>query len=205
MNVLEISASGRRGGSVSRRLTNEILEALEDRHGDVRVVRRDLAEGVPQVDEAWIDANFTPPEDRSGEQRAALAQSDEFVAELERADVVIIGTPIYNFGVPAALKAWIDLIARARRTFRYTADGPEGLLRGKKAYIVVASGGVAVDSAQDFATPYLRHALAFVGIADIEVVAADKLNSQYDEALDAARRRIANIVYTSRQPGVRAA
>ena len=119
------------------------------------------------------------------------------MSELRDADVVVMGVPVYNFSIPAVLKAWIDMISRARLTFRYTENGPVGLLQGKKAYIVVASGGVAVGSDYDFATPYLRHALAFIGITDIEFVAAEQLNSKRDESLDAARVQIADLVYTA--------
>ena len=198
-------ASGRRAGSVSRQLSTEIIEALETREGTVDVVRRDLGDGIAFVDERWIQANFTPEEERTGDQRAALSASDALVEELQAADVIVIGTPIYNFGVPAALKAWIDMIARARKTFRYTANGPEGLLEGKKAYVIVASGGVPVDSPVDFATPYLRHALKFVGITDVDVIAADQLNSRAGESIDAARVQIANLIHTSRPTAVAAA
>lgn len=205
MKVLEVSASGRRADSVSRKLTREIIEALEAREGNIELLRRDLGEGIPLVSEAWIDANFTPEEERTASQREALATSDSLVAELQWADIVIIGSPIYNFGVPAAMKAWIDMISRARLTFRYTPDGPQGLLDGKKAYIVIASGGVPVDSPMDFATPYLRHALRFVGITDIEVIAADQLNKAADESIDAARMRIAELVHTRPRAESRAA
>jgi FMN-dependent NADH-azoreductase len=197
LKVLEVAASGRNDGSVSRMLSADLVGALEERHGSVELTRRELNRGLPFVDEAWISANFTAPDERSAEQRATLAASDALVAELQAADVVVIGSPIYNFGVPAALKAWIDMIARARLTFRYTENGPEGLLEGKKAYVIIASGGVPVDSAVDFATPYLRHALGFVGITDVEVIAADRLNSKADEAIDAARVRIAELVHTA--------
>jgi FMN-dependent NADH-azoreductase len=195
--VLEVSASGRRNHSVSRKLTQDVIDALEARHGDIAVVRRDLADGIGFVDEGWIGANFTAPEERSATQRAKLAESDRLIAELQAADIVIIGTPIYNFGIPAALKAWIDMIARARLTFRYTAAGPEGLLRGKRAIAVVASGGVPVGSPADHATPYLRQALGFVGITDIGFVAADQLNKRAEESIDAARVRIADLVHTT--------
>ena len=197
LKVLEIAASGRSDGSVSRSLSADLIAALEDRHGRIELNRRDLGKGVPFVDEAWINANFTPPEERGAEQRAVLAESDGLVAELKAADVLVIATPIYNFGVPAALKAWIDMVARARLTFRYTEDGPKGLLTGKKAYVIVASGGVPVDSAVDFATPYLRHALSFIGITDVEVIAADRLNSRSEESIDAARMRIAELIHTA--------
>ncbi|MEJ2129409.1 MAG: NAD(P)H-dependent oxidoreductase [Woeseiaceae bacterium] len=205
MNVLEVSASGRRKDSVSRMLTGELIEALEIREGDLSIAQRDLSAGVPVVDEAWINANFTPEEERSAEQRKTLSLSDALVAELRAADVIVIGSPIYNFGVPAVLKAWVDMIARARLTFRYTAEGPEGLLKDKKAYIVIASGGVPVYSEVDFATPYLRQALKFVGITDVEVIAADQLNSRADDSIDAARMRIAELIHTTRPGNSRAA
>ena len=193
--VLEVSASGRSGDSISRQLTRDLINALDDRFGDVETVRRDLADGVPFVDQAWIEANFTPEESRTDQHRETLAHSDALVAELKTADILVIGAPVYNFSIPAALKAWIDMIARARLTFRYTENGPEGLLHGKKAYIVVATGGVPVGSPVDFASPYLLHALSFVGITDVEVIAADRLNSQAEESIDAARSRIAELIH----------
>lgn len=198
LNILRIDASARLDGSVTRRLTADIVDALGTRYPGATLVRRDLAAGVPFVDAGWIDANFTPEEERTAEQRRELADSDRLVEELEAADVVVIGAPIYNFGVPAALKAWVDMIARARRTFRYTPEGPEGLLTGKSAYIVVASGGTAVDSDIDFATPYLRQALKFVGITDVTVIAADRGNQRGARALDDARADIANLIHTTR-------
>ena len=197
MKVLEISASGRRHDSTSRMLTAELITALESHHDRIDVARRDLADNVPFVNEAWIGANFTPEDTRSAEQHDTLAYSDALVSELRDADVLVIGVPIYNFSIPAVLKAWIDMISRARLTFRYTENGPVGLLQDKKAYIVVASGGVAIGSDYDFATPYLRHALAFIGITDIEFVAAEQLNSKRDESIDAARVQIADLVYTA--------
>jgi FMN-dependent NADH-azoreductase len=197
VKVLEITASGRNDGSVSRMLSADLVGALEERHGSIELTRRELNRGLPFVDEAWINANFTAPDERTAEQRDRLAESDALVAELKAADVVVIGSPMYNFGVPAALKAWIDMVARARLTFRYTENGPQGLLKGKKAYVIIASGGVPVDSAVDFATPYLRHALGFIGITDVEVIAADQLNSRADESIDAARMRIAELIHTA--------
>jgi FMN-dependent NADH-azoreductase len=195
MNVLEINASARQDGSMSRRLVRDLLEALQDRHPGTRVTRRDLAAGLPFIDEAWVGANFTPEEERSAEDRATLALSDELVAELEAADILVIGAPIYNFSVPSTLKAWIDMVARARKTFRYTDSGVEGLLKGKKAFVVVPSGGVPVGSAVDFATPYLRHMLGFIGITDVEIIGAQGADRGNDEALDGARARIAELVH----------
>ena len=205
LHVLEISASGRRQGSTSRMLTGELIAALNSRHGTIDVTRRDLADGVPFVDDAWIAANFTPEDERSTDQQHTLSYSDKLVSELQNADTIVMGVPVYNFSIPAALKAWIDMIARARLTFHYTENGPAGLLQGKKAYIVIASGGVEIGSDYDFATPYLRHALAFVGITDIEFIAAEQLNSRSDESIDAARMQIADLVYTAPSLGDRAA
>jgi len=195
LQVLEINSSGRREGSITRKLSSDLIAALEDRVGSIDVTRRNLANGVPFVNDAWIQANFTPDEDRTREHRATLAYSDELVGELKNAEAIVIGVPVYNFSIPATLKAWIDMIARARLTFKYTDNGPGGLLEGKKAYVVVATGGVPVGSPADFATPYLRHALGFVGITDVEVIAADRMNSNADESLDRARAQIAEVVH----------
>ena len=205
LNVLEVSASGRRLDSVSRQLTVDLIDALATGVDSISVKKRDLAEGMPFVDERWIAANFTADEERTPEQQKTLAVSDALVAELQVADILVIGSPIYNFGIPASLKAWVDMIARARLTFHYTANGPEGLLKNKKAYIVMTSGGVAVDSPVDFATPLLRQALQFVGIADIEVIAADRLNIAAEDSIDDARVRIADLIHTTNSIAHRAA
>ncbi|WP_421790118.1 FMN-dependent NADH-azoreductase [Hyphobacterium sp.] len=168
--LLRVDASMRKTGSRSRLIADQLVEKLSLGQTFDRVIERDLTDGMPFVDEAWINANFTDPAQRTEEQRAALAHSDAMVSELMDADTLVIATPIYNFGVPAALKAWVDMIARARVTFRYTPNGPEGLLSGKKAYVVVVSGGTPIDGEIDFATPYLRQALKFVGITDVTVI-----------------------------------
>ncbi len=199
LNVLAINTSAKKDGSISRILTADLLQALEDRHGDVDVVERDLADGLSFIDSAWVEANFTAEEDRTERHRQTLAESDALVAELKAADVLVIGAPIYNFSIPAVLKAWIDMIARARLTFRYTENGPEGLLTGKKAFVVVPSGGVPVGSPVDFATPYLTQALAFVGITDVEFIGARGADRGDREALDSARSRIAELVHLAPQ------
>ncbi|MBB4286107.1 FMN-dependent NADH-azoreductase [Roseospira goensis] len=194
LSVLRIDASARRDGSVSRDLTDRVIAALAET-GPVSVTVRDLAETpAPFVDDAWIAANFTDPSARTAEARAVLALSDALVAELRAADVIVIGLPVYNFGPPAALKAWIDMVARARETFRYTADGPEGLLTGTRAILAMASGGTAAGSAIDFATPYLRHILGFLGITDVTVVAADRHLTAEDDRIAAARAAVSETV-----------
>ncbi len=181
--VLRLDASMRRDGSTTRALLDRVVARIGG-----RVIARDLADGMPQIDETWIAANFTPEEGRTEAQRAALALSDRLIGELRAADVVAIGLPVYNFGVPAALKAWIDQVARARVTFRYTETGPVGLLDGKRAIVVAASGGTEIGGPEDFATPYLRHALGFVGIEDVEVIAAGRQMADPDAAAIAEAR-----------------
>ena len=170
MTLLRIDASARTEGSVSRALADQAQLALAD--GDV--LRRDLAgTPLPQIDAFWAAARLVAAEDRSADEAAALSLSDDLVAELQAADTVLISSPVYNFGLPAALKAWIDLVARPKVTFAYTADGPVGLLSGKRAVIVMASGGTQIEGPGDFATPHLRHVLAFLGITDVTVVASE--------------------------------
>jgi len=206
LKVLRVDSSVRREGSVSRRVADALIERLDGSEGAVDVRVRDLAVEAPRlVDAAWVDANFMPSGQRSPAQRAALAESDALVAELIDADVLVIGVPVYNFGIPASLKAWVDMVARARLTFRYTENGPVGLLRGKRAFLVVASGGTAVGSEIDFATGYLRHVLGFLGIDDVEIVAADRVMLRgEDEVLGATRRRIEHLLPASQPLGAAA-
>ena len=185
-SILRIDASARRQGSVSRDLTDRILA----RFANAAITTRDLADGLPLIDEAWVGANFTPEGDRDGAQRDVLALSDGLIAELQAADTIVIGLPIYNFGLPAALKAWVDLVARAGVTFRYTDAGPQGLLTDKRAIIAVASGGTEAGSAIDFATGHLRHVLGFIGITEVDLVTADQLGSDPDATLKSAHDQV---------------
>ena len=194
MNVLQIHASGRKEGSVTRDLSSKLVRAFAEADIAANFHERDLAEGMPQVDADWIAANFTPLEDRSADQAATLSYSDGLVDELKAADLILIGAPIYNFSIPAALKAWIDQICRARLTFKYTENGPVGLLEGKRAVILVASGGVKVGSEYDFATSYLRHVLGFIGITDVSIVAADQLMSDAENSLAKTNKDIASLI-----------
>lgn len=194
LNILVVSASGRKDGSVSRQLTEDFLKAFADAGVDAAVTSRDLADGVPFVDQDWINANFTPAEDRTAEQTATLSFSDGLVDELKAADIVVIGAPIYNFGVPASLKAWIDQVARARLTFQYTDKGPVGLLNNKRAVIIAASGGTEVGSEIDFATGYLRHVLGFLGIGEVAQISADRLMVDADGAMEKAKTQIKDSV-----------
>lgn len=192
IRLLRIDASARKQGSVSRMLADETQAALQDIHTDMQIDRLDVSNGLPPIDETWVEATFTPDDKRTPAHRDVLRQSDGLVAQLQAADILLIATPVYNFAIPASLKAWIDLVARVNVTFRYTADGPEGLLNDKRAYIVIATGGTEVGSSIDHATGYLRHMLGFLGITDIEFIAADRLLRD-ETRLEHARRAIAGI------------
>jgi FMN-dependent NADH-azoreductase len=193
-NILRIDASARYEASVSRELTDELIAQLKRRDPTVQVTVRDLAQGVPFVTEAMVIAYNTPDEERTPEQQAVLQVSDELVAELQASDMIVLGTPIYNFSVPAALKAYIDLVCRARLTFRYTSDGPVGLLRDRKTYIIVTSGGTPVGSEIDFLSGYLRQVFAFIGIKDVEIIAADSLMRGGEEKIAQIKEKITTLV-----------
>lgn len=185
MTILHIDSSARRTGSVTRDLSDRIVHKLG---GDV--IRRDLADALPQIDESWLGANWTPAAERDADQQDRLALSDALIDEVIRADTLVIGAPVYNFGVPAALKAWIDLVARAGRTFRYTEDGPQGLMTGKRAIIAIASGGTRIGSDIDFASGYLKHILGFIGITDVTFVSADQVMVATDKAVADAQAQV---------------
>lgn len=184
-HILHINTSARTNGSQSRTLSAKLVQRLSG--SNTTITQRDV--GVtppPAVTEAWVSANFTPEDSRTEAQRDTLALSDELISELDAANTLVIAVPIYNFGVPAAFKAWVDQVARARKTFQYTENGPVGLLEGKKAYVVIASGGTKSGSDIDFATPYVKHVLGFIGIHDVEIIAADQLMMDAEATLKAA-------------------
>lgn len=185
--ILRIDASARKTGSVSRELADKIVARFDG----ASVTTRDLTTPVPQINEAWVGANFTAPDDRSDDQKAILSLSDELVNEVKSADVLVISLPIYNFSVPASFKAWVDQIARAGLTFQYSENGPVGLLQNTRAIVAVASGGVPVGSDYDHATPFVRQILGFIGITDVEFVAATGLSTDADAALKSANDEIA--------------
>ena len=177
--LLHISVSPRGSYSISRRLSDAAVEAWKQRNPEGHVIERDLAKTqLTFVDLDWIQGAFSPPEQHNENHRQAIALSDELVSELVAADEIILGAPMYNFAIPAALKAWIDHVVRTGKTFRYTAAGPEGLLAGKnqKVLAIIASGGSYVEgsgfSALDYEVPYLRFIFGFMGITDIQFIQA---------------------------------
>lgn len=187
--VLNIQASARREESVSRQLSEAVLTKLDAEN----VITQDLIDGMPLLDADWLRANFSAPGDRSSEDQEALAVSDKLIADINEADTLVIGAPIYNFSVPAVLKAWIDQICRVGLTFNYTENGPVGLLSGKRAIVVLASGGTRVGSAIDYASGYLKHILGFIGITDVTILAADALGNDAESKLATAHAQIAKL------------
>jgi len=195
-SVLLLNSSGKQTESISRKLTAQIVYTLE-KHGKADIViERDVASGLPFVNDEWISANFTPEDQRSDEQKQILSLSDSLVAELIEADTLVLGVPIYNFGVPATFKAWVDMIARVGKTFKYTATGPEGLVADKKVYLIIASGGTPIGSDIDFASGYVKQALRFVGITDITIIDAAAVASKgIETVLESAEQQISEIDY----------
>jgi len=199
MNILQINSSARSWangqGSQSTRLANELVEQLRAANPGATLTLRDLtANPHPALDESALGALFTPAEARSAEQHARVAQDQALIDEVQAADVIVIGVPMVNFGITSQLKNWIDAIAKAGITFKYTATGPVGLIEGKKVYAVLTRGGVYRDQPHDTQVPYLRQTLGFLGITDIEFIYAEGLALGPDaeaKALASARSEIA--------------
>lgn len=193
LEVLVVNASARQLDSVTRRFANELVETLRQTHDMVKIKNRDVARGMPFIDEQWVNASFTTADERSTADKLALSYSDNLVAEVQESDVIVIAAPMYNFSIPASLKAWIDQIARPGLTFNYTEDGPVGLLKNKTAYVVMASGGTGLGSDIDFASGYLRHVLDFIGIKDVTFLSAEGLMIDAETGLQHIRTQIENI------------
>lgn len=177
MKILQINASARREGANSTKVANRVTERLQAANPGAAVTLRDLAANpVPVLDETMLGALFTPAEQRSAEQAAAVATYDALIAELQAHDAIVLGVPMYNFGVSSQFKSWIDAVARAGVTFQYTATGPQGLVKGKTVYVAFARGGLYRDTPNDSQTPYLKSVLGFLGMTDVRFVFAEGLN-----------------------------
>jgi FMN-dependent NADH-azoreductase len=188
-NILYLTASIRSDAdSISRGLGQSIVDGLTAKTGASVTTRDIAAETLPFVSAERFAANLTPAAERTPEQAELAAIADKLIAELQAADTIVIASPVYNFGPPASLKAWADLVARAGTTFRYTATGPEGLLTGKKAYLAIASGGTPVGAEFDFMSRWLTFFLGFLGITDVEIIAADGIMGADGEAKIAAAK-----------------
>ncbi|WP_341677760.1 NAD(P)H-dependent oxidoreductase [Niveibacterium sp. SC-1] len=195
MNILQLNSSARGEASESTRLANRITERVAAANAGAKVTVHDVVRNpIPTLDEAALQAIFTPAEQRSAEQAARVVPADAAIAAVQAADVLVLAVPMYNFGVPAQLKNWIDAIARAGVTFRYTATGPEGLLKGKKVFVALTRGGKYRDTPADSLVPYLRTTLGFLGMTDVQFVYAEGLNMGAEvaqAALQAAEAEIA--------------
>ena len=175
--ILAITSSPKTEGSVSNLLVEQFLKSMTAVVPGIETVRRDIGlTPPPHLDEATIGAIYTAPEARSDAQNDLLAVSEAIVGELEAADIIVIGAPMHNFGVSSALKTWIDHAARVGRTFRYTSEGPEGLLKGKKVFVLTARGGNYIEGspahAMDHQVPYLKTVLGFIGLNEVTFVHA---------------------------------
>lgn len=201
MNILQINSSARAEESHSSRLASSIVErvrsSLSD-PGSALVKVRDLGRTPhPELNEPALQALFTPAAERTPEQAARVALDDALIAELEAADVVVLGVPMYNFGVPASLKNWIDAISRAKVTFQYTEKGPEGLLKGKKVYLALTRGGQYRNTPADTQVPYLTTVFSFLGMTDLQFVYAEGLAmgpEAEQQAFASARTQIEDLV-----------
>ena len=196
--LLIIESSARQQGSLSRELIGQFLRRWHLQNPDDAVLRRDLgAEPLPHLDEALLRAWTLPPEQHADAERRALQRSDRLIAELLDADVLVLGVPMYNFAIPSTLKAWFDHVLRAGVTFRYSESGPQGLLSGKRAFVLTSRGGIYAGGSQDHQEPYLRQVLGFIGIHDVTFVHAEGLNLGSEfmaKGLEAAERRIHSLI-----------
>ncbi|MFJ3058730.1 FMN-dependent NADH-azoreductase [Herbaspirillum sp. NPDC087042] len=190
--LLHIDSSARSGGSISRQLTASFATQWQAKNPGGKIVHRDLAANtLPHLSESLLGAYFTPADARNAEQADLIKQSDALVDELLAADTIVIGVPMYNFAPPSTLKAWIDHVFRAGRTFKYTETGPVGLVSGKKAIIILSRGGKYSEGpmeALDFQGKYLKSALGFIGITDVELVIAEGVSM----GEEAAKQALAN-------------
>lgn len=177
MNILQINSSARADQSHSTRLADALVARLQETSNEANIIVRNLGKHPhPMLDEFALQAIFTPAEARTSDQQARVALDDALIAEIQSADIVVLGVPMYNFSIPAQLKHWIDAISRAGVTFRYTAQGPEGLLQGKRAIVVQTRGGIHRNMPTDSLTPYLQTFLNFIGITDVQFVFAEGLS-----------------------------
>ena len=196
--LLQIRSSIFSDGGQSSRLAERFVAAWRASNPGGKVIVRDLAtDPVPHLDAARFGAFLAKPEERTPEQQAVVDYSDALIGELKRADVVVLGLPMYNFGVPSTLKAYFDHVARVGETFKYTEKGPVGLLTGKRVYVFAARGGMYAGTPNDTQTPFIRTFLSFLGMSDIEFVYAEGLaisEASKEQGLDRARAHIDALV-----------
>lgn len=195
--LLQINTSLFAAGGQSTQLANAFVEQWRNSHADAQIVVRDLAaHPVPHLNAARVTAFMTPAEQRSPEQQEIVSYSDALIDEIKRADVVVIGLPLYNFGIPSALQAYFDHLARAGVTFKYTENGPAGFLTGKRVLVFATRGGRHAGTSRDSATTHVRSFLGLLGMDAVEFVYAEGLNMGTDireQGLNAARQQGAQL------------
>jgi len=193
-SLLLVTSSLFGAGSQSSLVAGELSQSLLRAEPQLRLVRRDLDGAIPHLDLATLGAAATPIDSRTADQQAQAALADSLVEELEAAEVLVLAVPMYNFSIPSTLKAWLDHVVRAGRTFRYGAGGPEGLLKGKRVFVVTSRGGIYSEGparTMDFQEPYLRAVLGFIGLTDVTFVHAEGLQLGEEaraQGLERARR-----------------
>jgi len=197
-NILRVDSSLFLEQGVSSGLMDELVGYLQGKYEKNRLVRRDLAaEMIPHLNGEWIQALMADEKERDQDQKNKVEYSDKIVAELEEANIIVLALPMYNFSVPSVVKAWFDHIARAGRTFKYTSDGPEGLLTNKKVYLVTTRGGLHKGKDSDTQIPFVLNFLKFVGLDDVEIIYAEGLNMGGDfrqQGIEEARTSIRSIM-----------
>ena len=192
MKIYQIDSSARKKGSTSRALAKKVLDKIK-KPGD-EIIYRDLDDEMLFVSGLTESGMKIEEKDQTDEHKKMFKLSDKLVAELKDSDVIIISAPIYNYGPPATLKAWSDLAARVGETFRFKPDGRrEGLLKNKRAYLVITSGGTKLNSKEDFLTPWLKYILNFFGIEKVDVVSADQMALDYEKSIKDAEEQIYNL------------
>ncbi|MEN3324176.1 NAD(P)H-dependent oxidoreductase [Mariniflexile soesokkakense] len=195
MKILNINSSSNIISSISESYSNKVIEQFKNSYPNAVVTKRYTTySGLPFINQEMLNSLLVKGE-RTIEQENHLSLSNGLVKEIKEADILVISVPIYNFGIPASLKAYFDLIARAGLTFKYTEEGPEGLLKNKKAFVVVSSGGTEIDSDIDFAGKYIKQFLKFIGITDVDIIKLDQLMFKNDEKLKEANAQIETIQY----------
>lgn len=196
-HILVIESSARQQGSISRQLTEQFISQWQAAHPADQIQVRDLAaEPVPHLDADLLGGWMKPAQEQSPAEQKALLLSNQLTQELLGADVLVLAAPMYNFAIPSTLKAWLDHVLRAGLTFKYTEAGPQGLLAGKRAYVLTARGGIHAGGTQDHQEPYLRQALGFIGIHQVEFVHAEGLNlsaEAMEKGLAKAREQLAKV------------
>ena len=192
MKIYQIDSSARKDGSTSRALAKKVLEKIKKPEDEV--VYRDLNEEMVFVTGLTESGMNIKEEDQNENHKRMFELSNQLVKELKESDLIIISAPIYNYGPPATLKAWSDLAARVGETFRFKPNGRrEGLLKNKKAYLVITSGGTKLNSKEDFLTPWLKFILNFFGIEKVETIYADQMALDYEKSIKNAEKQINQI------------